>query len=68
MFIKVSVVLAGAESCILRLDEEEWGGLRGLGFSNFARFKMFVDELLACFHLFWVHQVAFSHLWHKGLL
>ena len=27
---------------------------------------MFIDELLACFHLFGIHWVGLSHLRHKG--
>ena len=76
VFIEVLVVLAREEASILLLDKEEGGGLRGLGFSNFARFEILVNEFFTCFHFFGVHRVALATLgikvscrsmaWSKG--
>ena len=66
VFIEISVILAGTEPSIFLLNKEEWGGLWQLRFSDFAEFEMFIDELLACLHLFWVHGVGFHYFWDKG--
>ena len=66
MLIEVSVILAREKSSILLLDKEEWRGLGGLRLSDFARFKVFVDELLACFYLFRVHGIALGYLRNEG--
>ena len=35
---------------------------------NFARFEMFINELLACFHLLWVHRVDLGYFWYESFL
>ena len=42
VFVNVAVVLAGAESAILLLDEEEGGGLRRIGRSYLSGGKVFI--------------------------
>ena len=66
MLIEVSVILARAKSSILLLDKEERRGLRQLGLSDLTSFKVFINELLACFHLFRVHRVSLGYLWNKS--
>ena len=40
----------------------------GSGFPNFARFKMFLDERLTCFGLFWVHGIGFGYFRDESFL
>ena len=67
MFIEILIVLTGAEASIFLLDKEERGSLWRLGLLDFARFKMFVNELFTHFQFLGVHQVTFSHFRDKGL-
>ena len=67
MLIEISIVLAGAESSVFLLNEKEWGGLGGLGLSDFSRLKMFVNKGLTCFQLLRVHGIGFGHFRDKGL-
>ena len=46
MTIEISVVLARSETSILFLNKEERGSLGGLGWTDFPRAKVFVDELI----------------------
>ena len=38
-----------------------------MGFPDFARLEMFINECLACFHLFQVYGIGLGYLWDKGL-
>ena len=46
MAVEVSVILARLEASILFLNEEERGSLGGLGWTNFPRAKVLIDELI----------------------
>ena len=46
MTIEISVVLARSETSILFLNKEERGSLGGLGWTDFPRVKVFIDELI----------------------
>ena len=65
MFIEMSIVLAGAESSILFLDKEEWGCLWGLGLSDLARLKMFINKFLVGFHLLGIHRIGLGHFQYE---
>ena len=49
MFVQVTVVLAGLESTILFLDEEEQGCLRGVRRTDLSIVKVFLEEVLLSF-------------------
>ena len=66
MFIEIPVVLAREKSSILLLDKEERGSLERLGLVNFARLKVFINELSAHVHLLWDHRIGFGYLWDEG--
>ena len=68
MFIEVSIILARAKSSILFLNEEEGGGLGQLGFSDFARFEMLINELFTSVHLFWVQRIGLGYFREEGIL
>ena len=67
VFIEISIILAGVESSIFLLDEEEQGSLGGSRFPDLARFEMFINEGFTCLHLLWVHGVGLGYFWNKGL-
>ena len=46
MAVEVLVILARSEASILFLNEEERGSLGGLGWTNFPRVKVLIDELI----------------------
>ena len=68
VLIEVPIVLARVEPSIFCLNKEEGRGLWRLQFLDFARLKMFVNELLTCVHLFRVQGIGFGDFQHKGLL
>ena len=39
-----------------------------MGFTNFARFEVSIDELLTCLHLFRIHWIGFGYLQNEGFL
>ena len=47
--VEVLVVLTGSEASILFFDEEEWGSLGGIGWMDFPRAKIFINELICGF-------------------
>ena len=49
MTVEISVVLAGSETSILFLDEEERRSLGGFGWTNFPRAKILINELISGF-------------------
>ena len=67
MFIEVLIFLVGMKSSILLFDKEEGRSLRQLGLANFARFEVFVNELLAGVHFFQIHGVSLGHLRNEGV-
>ena len=68
MAIEISVVLARSEASILFLDEEERRSLGGLGWTNFPRVKIFVDELIRSFLFLDREGVKFPYFWDKGVV
>ena len=58
VFIEILIILERAKPL---LDKEERKDLRGLRFSNLARFEMLINELLTCLHFFWVERVCLGH-------
>ena len=68
MAVEVSVILAGSEASILFLDEEERGSLGRLGWTDFPRMKVFVDELICGLSFFNGEGIKFSYFWDKGFI
>jgi len=59
MFVEVSVVLAGVESSVFLFNEEEGGGLRGVGGTDFSGRKVLVKESFGGKALFRRERVEF---------
>ena len=68
MTVNIPVILAGSEASILFLDEEEGGGLGGLGWANLPRAKVLVDKLIHSFSFFDGERVEFPYFWNKGFI
>ena len=49
VFIEVTIVLAWAKSSVLLFDEEERGGLGGVGRADLSGGKVFVEEIFSGF-------------------
>ena len=68
MVVEVSVILARSEASVLFLDEEERGSLGGLGWTDFPRTEVFVDELICSLSFFDRQGIKFSYLWDEGFI
>ena len=68
MAIEISVVLARLEAAILFLNEEERRSLGRLGWTNFPRAKVFVDELISSLSFLDREGIEFSYLWGEGFI
>ena len=68
MFIEVTIVLAGSESAVLFLDEEEGRCLRGLGWADLSRAKVFINEVVGGLSFFYREGIKFPNLWDKGFI
>ena len=68
MFIQVAVVLAGAETTILLLDEEEWGCLRGVQGTNLSAVKVFLEEIFSGFTFTGRERVNFPNFGSEGVV
>ena len=68
MFIEVVIVLAGSESAVLFLDEEEQRCLGGFRRVDLSRVKVFVNEVVGNLWFFHREGVKFPYLRDKGLI
>ena len=68
MAVEVSVILARSEASILFLDKEERRSLGGLGWTDFPRTKVSVDELICGLLFFDGEGIKFSYFWDKGFI
>ena len=66
MFIEISVVLAGSESAVLFLDEEEGRRLGGFRRADLSRAKVFINEVIGGLSFFYREGIEFSNFWDKG--
>ena len=66
VFIEISIILARVKFFVFFLNKEEQRGLRQLRFSDFTRFEVFFNELLACLPLLGIHGIGFSYLQDEG--
>ena len=64
--VKVTIILARAESSILFWNEEEWSSLWGFGRYNVPSLQVF-NESLAGFPFGRIKKVNLRNLWNKGV-
>jgi len=67
MFVEVSVILAGAKSSVLFLDEEERGGSGGIGGADLSGTKVFVEKFFGGETFVGGEGVKFSNFRGKGV-
>jgi len=67
MFVEVSVILAGAKSSVLFLDEEERGGLGEIGRADLSGAKVFIEKFFGGEAFVRGEGVKFSNFRGKGV-
>ena len=68
MFVQVTVVLTRAKFAILFLDEEERGGLRGIGWTDFPCSEVLVEEILGSLLFIGGKGVDFPNFGREGVV
>ena len=68
MFIDISIILARAESLILFLDEEKRRCLWRVGWANFPRGKIFIEEVFGSFSFILQQWVYLPYLLGEGIV
>ena len=68
MFVDVTVVLAGAESSIFLFDEKERRGLGRIGWSNFPRGDVLIQEVFGGFSFIGGEGIYFPDLQGEGVV
>ena len=68
VFVDVSVVLAGSESSILFLDEEERRGLRGVRGTDLSGLEILVKKGFCGDSFFWGKGIDFPNLGYEGVI
>ena len=68
MAVEISVILARSEAAILFLNKEEGRSLRGFGWADFPRAKIFVNEFICGLSFFDREGIEFPYFWDKGVV
>ena len=66
--IKISVVLAGSETSILFLNEEERRSLGGFGWTDLSGAKILINEFICSFLFFDREGIEFANFRDEGLV
>ena len=68
VFIKVSIILTGAETAVFLFNEKEWGCLGGIQRTDLSAVKVFLEEVFSGLPFFRGQGVNLSNLWGEGVV